>query len=113
MARNLPKPEEPQVSVPVEQTPPIPERELAPEDLGLTPTAAPVFGISRKRPVPKVPIKQYQVGRGPLPSGGWVIVSGGSRSELAMGKIIDERQYDIEKLRRMGVQLTEMGIVEA
>lgn len=89
------------VEAPIE---PLPD----PEELGMTPT----FGIPKKRQVVKVKVKQYRVDRGPLPTGGWVVVFNGSRTELGMGKIINQRQYDIEKLRKMGVQMTEMDEIE-
>lgn len=109
MPRNLPKSVTEALDKVEEKEPEASAPEQTPEEMGMTPT----FGVPKKRKAVKIPIRQYRVERGPLPSGGWIVVFHGSRSELGMGKVIDERQYDIEKLKKMGVQLTDLGEIEA
>jgi hypothetical protein len=104
MARNLPKTAEE-----VTQTAPTPpgseEVEQEAEEIGIT---VPSYGVSKKRKAPEVHVQMYRVERGPLTDGGWRIVMGGGTTSLAMGKIIDARSYDIDRLKRMGVQLTKI-----
>lgn len=108
-----PAPKEPQTqAAPADEPAHLTANRIAQEnqDDGSLGTTAPSFGVKQKVKAPPQKVMQYRVERGPLPSGGWaVMISGSGKTELAAGKVIDERQYDIRKLKLQGVQLTEIG----